>query len=127
MPSKKDIERELWEYKGRVKSLEEQLVIARLDKQELQVQVTKLQDGVLSIQAPEAYRDQRVKEYEEQSEPVSAEEVEKRKLQAKVYRDYMNGMEGPLFHNAEEMDDLITSSLLRGDHSPDSLHGSNES
>ncbi len=127
MPSKKDIERELWEYKGRVKSLEEQLVIARLDKQELQVQVTKLQDGVLSIQAPEAYRDQRVKEYEEQSEPVSAEEINKRKLQAKVYQDYINGMEGPLFHSAEEMDDLITRSLLRGDHSPDSLHGNDES
>ena len=127
MSSKKELERELWESKARVVSLEEQVVLARLDKQELQLQVNKLQDAVLSIQAPEAYRDQRVKEYEEDSIPVSAEEKEKRDIQAKVYRDYMNGMEGPLFRGPEELDDLLESSLLRGDHSPSSLHGNNES
>lgn len=127
MASKKDIERELWEYKAKVKSLEDQLVVARIDKQELQLQVGKLQDAVLSIQAPEAYRDQKVKDYENASEPVSPEETERRRVYAKVYTEYMNGMEGPLFRGPEEMDDLLEASLLRGDHAPGSIHGNNES
>ena len=127
MGSKKELERELWESKARVVSLEEQVVLARLDKQELQLQVNKLQDAVLSIQAPEAYRDQKVKDFEESVTPLSAEEKEKREIQAKVYRDYMNGMEGSLFRSAEDLDDLLESSLLRGNHAPGSIHGNNES
>lgn len=127
MSSKKELERELWESKARVVSLEEQVVLARLDKQELQLQVNKLQDAVLSIQAPEAYRDQQIKDFEEKSTPISEEEKEKRDIQARVYREYMNGMEGSLFRSAEDLDDLLESSLLRGDHSPGSIHGNNES
>lgn len=107
--------------------MEEQLVLARLDKQELQLQVNKLQDAVLSIQAPEAYRDQQVKDFEENMTPLSTEEKEKRDIQARVYRDYMNGMEGSLFRSAEDLDDLLESSLLRGNHAPGSIHGNNES
>ena len=127
MGAKADLERELAFCKGRIQALEEQLVTTQSEKAGLFEQINKLQDSLISVRAPDAYRDQQL-EREGPLPGPSAEMIERNKITAKFTTDYLNNIEGPLFRSPDDIDDLITTGIIR-DHStvPESLHGNDES
>ena len=127
MGAKADLERELAFCKGRIQALEEQLVTTQSEKAGLFEQINKLQDSLISVRAPDAYRDQQL-EREGPLPGPSSEMIERNKITAKFTTDYLNHIEGPLFRSPEDIDDLITTGIIR-DHStvPESLHGNDES
>lgn len=127
MGAKADLERELAFCKGRIQTLEEQLVATQSEKAGLFEQINKLQDSLISVRAPDAYRDQQL----EREGPIpgpSAETIERNKITQEFTTKYLNNIEGPLFRSPEDIDDLITTGIIR-DHStiPESLHGNEES
>jgi len=127
MGAKAELERELIFCKARIESLEEQLKASQSDKDGLFKQINKLQDSLISIQAPSAYMDQQLEREGIRPGP-SAELLERNKITQEFTTSYMNSMEGPLFRSGDDLDDLITTGIVR-DHSPipDSLHGNDES
>lgn len=127
MGAKADLERELAFCRGRIEALETQLIAAQSEKAVLFQQIDKLQDSLISVRAPEAYRDQQL-EREGPPPGPSPETIEKNRIHQEVTTKYLNDMEGPLFRDGYELDDLITSGIIR-DHStvPASLHGNDES
>jgi hypothetical protein len=127
MGAKADLERELAFCKGRIEALEEQIKATQADKAGLHDQISKLQDSLISVRAPDAYRDQQL----EREGPVtgpSAETIERNRIHQEVTTKYLNGMEGALFRDGNDIDELITTGIVR-DHSTvsPSLHGNEES
>jgi len=127
MSAKAELERELIFCKARIESLEEQLKGARAEKEELFRQIDKLQEALISIQAPDAYRDQQIAK-EPPRPPMSAEAQERNRITKEFMEKYMAGLEGPLFPTPDHLDDLIRTGIIRDkDPVPASLHGNDES
>jgi hypothetical protein len=127
MGAKAELERELIFCKARIEALEEQLRGALAEKQGLFQQVEKLQDSLISVRAPDAYRDQQL-EKEEPRAPMSPETLEKNRITKDFTEKYMNALEGPLFRDGNDLDDLITTGIVRDtDMVPASIHGNEES
>ena len=124
---KKDTERELIFAQARVESLEEQLRDARADKAGLSEQITKLQDSLISVRAPEAYRDQQLEREDDGRPPVSAETLERNRITQKVTTEYLRGLEEPMFRDGNDLDDLLKTGIIRDIEPPASLHGNDES
>ena len=124
---KKDIERELVFAQARVESLEEQLRNVQADKAGLTEQILKLQDSLISIQAPEAYRDQQLAREDDGRPPVSEEIMERNRITQEVTTKYLRDLEGPMFQSGEELDDLSKTGIIRDIQPPESLHGNDES
>ncbi len=128
MRRKADIERELTFSEAQVTLLEGQLQAAQADKAELQAQVTKLQDALVSVRAPEAYRDQQIEREEEDHVPMSQDAMDKNRITQEVTTEYLNSLEKPLFKDAYDLDDLLTTAIVRSSKTgPVSLHGNDES
>ena len=127
MGAKADLERELAFCRGRIEALEQQLTTTQTEKAGLFEQINKLQDSLISVRAPDAYRDQQL-EREGPLPGPSAETIERNKITQEFTTQYLNGLEGPLFKSGEDLDDLITTGIIR-DHStvPESIHGNDES
>jgi hypothetical protein len=127
MGAKAELERELIFCKARVEALEEQLRGALAEKQGLFQQVEKLTDSLISIRAPEAYRDIQI-EKEGPQPMMSAETMEKNRITKEFTTNYFNAIEGPTFRDGNDLDDLLTEGIIRNtDHTPPSVHGNNES
>ena len=127
MGAKAELERELIFCKARVEALEEQLRGALAEKQGLFLQVEKLQDSLISIRAPDAYRDQQL-DKEEPRAPMSPETLERNRVTKDFTERYMNDLEGPTFRNGYDLDELITTGIIRDtDMVPESIHGNDES
>ncbi len=127
MSSKRDIERELYRAEAKVESLQEMLESAQTDRVELQSQVTKLQDALVAAKAPEAYRDQQIEKAEANRTPISDEQRERSRIIQKTTDAYVQGIEKPMFRDAQDMDDLLSRSLMRNIEAPGSLHNNEES
>lgn len=126
MPTKKDIEEIVQLYKDQVETYKELLTKEREDKQNLQEQVLRLQDALVNIRAPEAYRDQQNDKFVD--EPVDDEYKRKARLYSSVTEKYINGLEDPMFKDADDMIDMLESvALQNGPKEPDSLHENSES
>ncbi len=127
MGAKAELEKELAFCRGRIEALEQRLDAAQTEKTVLFEQISKLQDSLISVHAPDAYRDQQL-EKEGPLPGPSAETIAKNKITAEFTTKYLNGMEGPLFTSGDDIDDLITTGIIR-DHStvPASIHGNDES
>jgi len=127
MASKAEMDREITFCKARIESLEDQLKASQADKETLLKQIDKLQDSLISVKAPDAYRDQQL-EREGPPTPISQERIDKNKITQEFTTEYLNNMEKPLFRDGYDLDDLITTGLVR-DHNPvpPSLHGNDES
>jgi hypothetical protein len=127
MGAKAELERELIFCKARIEALEEQLMGALAEKQGLFQQVEKLTDSLISIRAPDAYRDQQL-EKEEPRAPMSSELLEKNRITKEFTTNYLAAMEQPMFRSGNELDDLLTTGIIRDtDTTPGSLHGNDES
>ena len=127
MRTKGVVERELIFAEAKIESLEVQLQAAQADKEELKAQIEKLQDALVSVRAPEAYRDQQIEKDEATRVPISDEILERNKLIQETTTEYINGIERPLFKSWDDMDDLLTHALLKDVEGPGSLHGNDES
>ena len=127
MGAKAELERGLIFCKARIEALEEQLRGALAEKEGLFKQVEKLQDSLISVRAPDAYRDQQL-EKEEPRPPMSPELQEKNRITKEFTENYLNAMEGPLFRSGDDLDDLASTGIIRyTDTTPASLHGNDES
>ncbi len=124
---RKDTERELIYAEAKVDSLQLLLDSAQADRAELKSQITKLQDALVAVSAPEAYRDQQIAREDEDRIPISEEQIERNKLIQKTTTEFMSGIEKPLFKSADDLDDLLARSLMRTQEGPTSLHRNDES
>ena len=124
---KKDIERELIFAQARIEALEEQVRTVQADKAGLTEQVTKLQDSLISVKAPEAYRDQQLEREDDGRPPVSAETLERNRITQKVTTEYLRSLEEPMFKSGHDLDDLLTTGIIRDIKPPASLHDNDES
>jgi chromosome segregation ATPase len=127
MRGKKEIERELIFAEAKIESLESQLQSVQAEKAELTAQINKLQDALVSVRAPEAYRDQQIEKEDQDKVPVSDETIARNKLVQETTTKYINGLEEPLFRDGYDLDDLLTTALVRDNKGPVSLHGNDES
>ncbi len=127
MGAKAELERELIFCRARIEALEEQLKGALAEKAGLFQQVEKLQDSLISVRAPDAYRDQQL-DKEGPQDPMSAELQEKNRITKEFTQNYLNAMEGPLFTSGDDLDDLAAAGIVRfTDTTPASIHGNDES
>ena len=123
----KELERELIFCQAKIESLEEQLKLAREDKAELKQQVTRLQESLFSVRAPEAYHDHMNREYDKTTPGLPPEELERNRIAREVTTSYLQQLEGPLFKSGEDLDDLLAEGLLNHIQPASSIHGNNES
>jgi hypothetical protein len=96
---------QLADYKGLVQEL-------RKEKVDLQAQVERLQDGILSIKAPEAYQD-----YRNDMAPDLTEDqktaLQRDKQESILISKKLSIMEDPMFKDAGDMIELLGSSLVK--------------
>jgi hypothetical protein len=127
MGAKAELERELVFCKARLEAVEEQLKGADARADTLLQQVEKLQDSLISVRAPDAYRDQQL-EKEGPQTPMSPELREKNRITQEFTTNYLNAIEGPTFRDGNDLDDLATAGIVRfTDITPKSVHGNEES
>ncbi len=127
MPTKQDLEEKLNLFKEQIEFLKEQLLAAREDKESYVSQVGKLQDALINIRAPDAYRD--MKADEGVPDPAMGEYME-REMQVQKYLDrYANDIEKPLFQSGEELQAWLEGTLMETSNvtEPSSLHNNEES
>ncbi len=124
---KRDTERELIHAEAKAESLQTLLDSALADRVELQSQVIRLQDALVSARAPEAYRDQQIEKEEAERTPVDEEKLERNRIIKETTEQYMNAMEKPLFQSADDLDAMLARSLMQTMDGPASLHGNDES
>jgi hypothetical protein len=124
---KRDTERELIHAEAKAESLQTLLDSALADRVELQSQVTKLQDALVSARAPEAYRDQQLEREDAERVPMDPEKLERNRIMSETTEKYMSNMEKPLFETADDLDAMLARSLMQGVEGPASLHGNEES
>ena len=117
-------------YKDQIAFLKAELEEARKREEKLNLQVERLQGGLMNIRAPEAYRDMKA----DMSEPVlSAERAdfiarERKKLE--IQNQYVHAMDhnDGIFRSQEDIEDLMNTVLLAGNKTGSkSLHGNSES
>ena len=99
--TKKDYEEMLQIYKDQITFFKEQNQTLREDNLKLQQQNFELQEGLLSIQAPDAYRDMRTDQI---PQPEEDPEVKRRRqIYSEVLPQHLQNIEKPMWEGPEEM------------------------
>lgn len=108
--------------------LKAELSESRNREAKLNEQVIRLQDGLMAIRAPEAYRDMR-SDARETTVPAEVIEAQKKYMQEQKFRErYVRAMEGDVIQTKEDLDELMNTVLMRGNNvGSKSLHGNTES
>ena len=112
---------------AQVETLELRLADRSEENKDLRNMLSRAQDALIAKEAPEAYRDHKIAEYEANHE-LTEEEVElaaKQKRRAETNSKYLEQLEQPLFKTPDEMIEILT----RPQEVPSggSLHENNES
>ncbi len=105
-------------YKDQVKSLRE-------EKDLLQQQIFNLQNGLMAVRSPEAYRDMQRDNVE--IDPLAAAELEKQKVYARLLPKHLKAIESPIFDNVDDMIKALGGVLSEGGIKSESLHENAES
>ena len=129
MATKKDLEEGILLYKEQIDFYREQLVDAKEEKQALSLQVSKLQDALINIRAPEAYRDHLADGYD-YKDPRTDEEKEHQRLVNEAEQRYIKSMEdGSMFVDGDDMVEALTAAAHRGSKQRQdiSIHDNSES
>ena len=94
---------------------------------ELKEMLSNTQEALIAKEAPEAYRDQKYAEMEASKEvtPEGAKETAALQRRAETNAKYLESIEGPLFHNAQDMIDVLSKN--QGVPTSKSLHDNMES
>jgi hypothetical protein len=112
---------------AQVENLELRLTDRSQENKDLRNMLSRAQDALIAKEAPEAYRDQKIEEYEANHEMTDEEKEQQRKdrLRAETNATYLENIEQPLFKSADDMIDILT----RTDSAPEaaSLHNNGES
>jgi uncharacterized protein YhaN len=112
---------------AQVETLELRLSDRSEENKDLRNMLARAQDALIAKEAPEAYRDQKIAEYEANHEMTAAEieAAAKQKKRAETNSAYLEQLEQPLFKSPDEMIELLT----RPQEVPGSgsLHENNES
>ena len=114
--------------KEQITLLKEQLAEAKQRENKLTAQVDRLQDGLMAIRSPEAYKDMRADQGEY---TISAEQADFQKKEMhirKIRESYLRAMEGNALKTGEDLDALMESVITLGHVAQSkSLHGNAES
>jgi regulator of replication initiation timing len=123
--NKRDYDEMLTVYKDQIGMLKETIGTLREENHRLSQQVFKLQDGLMAVRAPEAYRDYR----NDMIPEVVMPEEEKAKLQqnADLMKRYLNNIEQPLFRSASDMEEILAPTLFGNVNKTESIHDNSES
>ena len=112
--TKQEIGEVLEAYKSQISFLKEELIQARAREEKLTNQVEKLQDGVMAVRAPEAYRDMRA---DEREVTITADQAEFQKKAYQIRRireSYIQSIEGNALKTGEDLDAMMESVITRG-------------
>ncbi len=91
-------------------------------------QIKSLQDGLLSVQAPESFKYMKDIEYAEQYEEEHASEMTAAKEGKKLFERYVQLQEGSLFESGEDLDSMkMAFTQAVGPPEGPSIHESDES
>lgn len=124
--TKKEMEEMVQVYKDQAQLYREQYLEAKEQMSKLQEQVFRLQDGLMSVRAPEAYRDYRVDNMDEPA--IDPELIEKQKKLHEIHGQYIHQMEQPIFTSADDMMSTLGGALWANqDKAGKSLHNNDES
>lgn len=115
-------------YKDQIAFLKGQVQEIKDEKDELRAQVEKLQDAIINVRAPEAYKDLMYDKHVQQSD-LDPEEIEKQKKTLEIEKLYLQDIESPTFRSGEDIELLLMSGMIKGaTQSQDtSIHGNDES
>jgi hypothetical protein len=118
---------------GRLQAENEQLRIRVQERESaisfLQTQVKQLQDSLIAIQQPEAYREMKDFEYATEVDSEEHKQARDRYLQEQgQIADYIAAQEGPYLRSANDLYDMI-GKFQQGAGGPEaeSVHGNDES
>lgn len=105
-------------YKNQVQALRE-------EKDLLQKQIFTLQDGLMAIRAPEAYRDHQRDIIP--VDPTDAVELAKQREYARLLPKHLKAIESPIFDNVDDMIKALGGVLSEAGIKSESLHENAES
>lgn len=119
-----DIEDILKPYNAQIEFLE-----SRVEK--LEKENERLLEAVLSVQAPDAYREMMFdKATIQQAESISKEDKKRKEVEARTQEAWFQNLEKPIFGEWEEFEDYLRSKMgspSPEDVQPESVHGNTES
>lgn len=123
---KKDLEEAVSIYKDQIGFLKLEIEVSREDKKALQIQVLKLEDALIAIRAPQAYADLTADRGVNESDWTDEDRETAKQVYA-VEQAYLRNIEEPIFQNADEMTDMLKSTLIKDRTESTSLHDNDES
>lgn len=121
--TKKEISDMLQIYKDQIDFYRNRLSESQKEKEELRKQNFDLQNALMSIRAPEAYRD--MKRDNSPYEELSHEEKVRQKALSEMLPKHLNNIEKRLFETPEDMMAALSSAIEPP--RPQSLHDNSES
>jgi hypothetical protein len=125
--TKADLEDMAQLYKDQVEFYRSQIGELRDMNKELRDQNIRLQEAIMAVRAPEAYRDL----IADRIEPMNydQEAVEKGKKISEIQTQHLANLENDLFKSADDMVQMLAPTLFEGDIGPasKSLHDNSES
>jgi len=126
--TKQELGEMLAAFKEQIAFLKAELEEARKREEKMNTQVIRLQDGIMNIRAPEAYRDMRLDSREVSVTEEQQKAVDHAMAKRKVQESYIRAMEGEIITSAQDLEDMMNSVLLKGNTvGTKSLHGNTES
>jgi len=114
-------------YREQVELLKGQLDSTKEQNVELLKRVGVLQDAIIAVKAPEAYRDFRA-DTATDAPSMDAEMIARQRAMADARNEHLAMIERPLFSNGDDMIEVLERTVLGGaEITGKSLHGNDES
>ena len=123
--NKRDRDELLLILKDQVEFFKNQVVNLKEEKELLQKQNFNLQDALVAIRSPEAYRD--LQRDNVPINPLIAEEMKKQQVYATYLPKYLKTLEGPTFENVDDMIKTLGGVISEEGIKSESIHGNTES
>lgn len=115
-------------YKEQIGFLKAELGEARAREEKLNEQVVRLQNGIMAVRAPEAYRDMKADAREVSISAEQAAAMIKGQQTQKIRERYIRQMEGDIITSGQDLNDMMNSLLASGNKvGSKSPHGNLES
>ena len=127
MPTTKaQLEESLRSSQETVELLKGIIIDLRADRKPLIEQVERLQDALIAVSSPEAYRDQRMDKLGDPDE-ISPEQKTKAAMRKQVEMEWLQGMEKNMFQSADDIFDLLGGVIMEDATKSESIHRNTES
>jgi regulator of replication initiation timing len=125
--TKKEMDEFIQLYKDQLEFYREQLETLRTENEQLRQQNFSLQDGLLNVRAPEAYRD--LQADRAPADGLTIEEKEKRRVYNEEVAAHLQNLERPTFESPDDFSYFMGRVLNEKgpEVGSESLHGNDES